>query len=127
MKSKKMHEFEKDILSVIEKYGLVGEDYKLDKLTINMEVDGFPTINCNGAYLPLDDNTEPELKDLPSYGDLITLADFKTDVEGKGFMDCDGTGYLATKDKMSHTKVYPSSFNTMKIDSMFTHVMWFNK
>ena len=82
---------------------------------------------------------------IPKYGDLMTLDNFIECCQTGGFIDYDGHGYYAMKDKMSDKLILPShitgrrddfDFDTGKfkkievpinIDRSFTHVVWFNK
>ena len=76
--------------------------------------------------------------DVPKY----IIKDWFEMVESGGFIDYDGFGYLATKDKMSNLLVYPSFVENSKItkvridfdfdipyeeDWKFTHIVWFNR
>ena len=67
---------------------------------------------------------------IPAYGDVFKIGDFITLCEMGGFIDYDGHGYLATKDKMSEVFIKPSmftAFNPYKPHKGFTHIVWFNK
>lgn len=66
-------------------------------------------------------------KPLPDYGDLITIEDFEYAVLHNAFIDYDGYGYYAMKDKMSDVKIWPSKFEEKGRDNRFTHVVWFNR
>lgn len=70
-----------------------------------------------------------EWGDLPDYGHLMTMEEFKDNVDAGGFIDYDGHGYYATTEKMSNKIISPSDFkNNRVLDNVeFTHVMWFNK
>lgn len=68
-------------------------------------------------------------RDLPNFGDHMTIQDFKDCVASGGFIPDDGTGRYATADKQSDVYV---DFDEDEIDKhieagIFTHVMWFNK
>lgn len=78
-------------------------------------------------------------------GALFTLERFIENCKDGGFIDYDGFGYYAFKDKISNKVVRPSDitgkysiFNEktekfdkktkpINIDRRFTHVMWFNR
>jgi len=82
---------------------------------------------------------------IPSYGDLMTLDHFIELCRNGGFINYDGHGHYAFKDKMSNKEVHPSdvtgkySLFDMKtgkfkqhtkkpcVDKSFTHVVWFNR
>lgn len=68
------------------------------------------------------------LDDIPDYGQLYTLDEFVSFCDnGPMFSDYDGTGYYATKDKMSDITISPSDILEGIYRKDFTHVMWFNK
>lgn len=67
------------------------------------------------------------LKPLPSYGDLMTITDFKTDCRNKYLTDWDGTGYYATLSGMSDIPALCVDAWRMTATGEFTHIMWFNK
>lgn len=65
-------------------------------------------------------------------GDLMTLEQFKRDVDNGCLIDDDGCGEWATLDQVSNLAVHPSDaaedFGTFKApDPIFTHVLWYNK
>ena len=70
-----------------------------------------------------------EWEEIPDYGHLMTMEDFKESVDCGGFIDYDGFGYYATKDKMSNKQIVPSDFRKNHIlkNKEFTHVVWFNR
>ncbi len=70
---------------------------------------------------------EPEYKDIPDYGDHMSMEDFVGCCECGGFIDYDGHGYYATKDKTTSITIYPSDIMDNKYRKDFTHVVWFNK
>lgn len=75
--------------------------------------------------------TEKEIKmrDLPDYGDHMTLEEWISNVKCGGFIDYDGFGYLATETQESNIVIHPSDLQYMEglFDPKFTHVMWYNK
>jgi hypothetical protein len=78
----------------------------------------------------LEDWEKISFEPIPDYGDLMTIQEWIDSVDCGCFIDDDGTGNLAYKDKMSNIEVYPSmvkdgEFNKIKND--FTHIVWFNK
>jgi len=85
-----------------------------------------------------------KLEDIPKNSDTLTMKSWLGSVAVGGFIDYDGFGYLAVKDKMSHLMVLPSYVENGKItevcmefdfdntipyenDWKFTHIVWFNK
>lgn len=67
------------------------------------------------------------LEAIPSYGDLMTLEDFKDNCNSGGFIDYDGYGHYATATQMSNLIVRPSDVKKKKLREDFTHVVWFNR
>jgi len=68
------------------------------------------------------------LKEQSDFGDLFTVRSFLGSVDSGGFIDYDGFGHLATKNKESNIEIAPST--ARKILSQYpwaTHVMWFNR
>lgn len=64
--------------------------------------------------------------DLPTYGDLMTVAEFVATCAWGGFIDSDGSGHLVKDGKMDPKYVvYPSQLRSIPKDA--THIMWFNK
>lgn len=68
-----------------------------------------------------------ELKDLPTYGKLMTMEMFIANVRGGGFIDYDGHGSYATSTQRSNITINPSDILSGKYRKDFTHVMWFNR
>ena len=68
-----------------------------------------------------------DVRDLPDYGDHMTLEDFVDCCQSGGFIDFDGYAKYATSDKMSDINAYPSDVADSDIDWRWTHVVWFNK
>ena len=67
------------------------------------------------------------MREIPKYGDLMTLNEFKESCEDALFIDYDGSGKYATKTQMSTIPVYPSDVTKGILREDFTHVVWFNK
>ena len=66
-----------------------------------------------------------KLNNIPSYGDLFTLSDFRDMVKtGVIIPGEDGSGYWAYEDLMSDLVV---TLPIRKPFKSFTHVVWFNK
>jgi hypothetical protein len=62
---------------------------------------------------------------MPSYGDLMTVNDFRQDVRAGGFIDYDGFGHPAKLMVDNSTHIYPSQVDAIPDDA--THIVWFNK
>ena len=70
---------------------------------------------------------EPEYSEI-KIGDHMTMEEFKSHCDCGGFIDYDGYGYYATKDKMIINKViYPSHFKKNLILEGYDYVVWFNR
>lgn len=68
-----------------------------------------------------------ELEDLPDYGHHMLFSEFEKCVIGGGFIDSDGYGHYATKNKMTDEIIYPSYFKDGLVNRSFSHIVWFNK
>lgn len=65
------------------------------------------------------------LKDY-DYGDLMTVEEFKANVESGGFIDYDGMGHAVRGDEVDESfYVYPSEVDKIPEDA--THILWFNR
>lgn len=64
-------------------------------------------------------------RELPTYGDLISVQDFKEYVRTKMFIDYDGHGNPVKNNLMSNQVIKPSRIYEIPEDA--THIMWFNK
>ena len=61
-------------------------------------------------------------------GNLMTLESFAEACRvGPLFIDSDGCGEYAFKDKVSDLSIYPSDITSGVYRKDFTHVMWYNK
>ena len=70
---------------------------------------------------------EPEMTPLPPYGDHMLVSDF-TEFCARGyFIDYDGYGMYATKDKMTKLIVHPSDIANNEINTDYHYVVWFNR
>lgn len=79
---------------------------------------------CSRELRLIDDYT---LEDLPSYGHHMSLEEFIECCLDEGFIDNDGSGVYATKDKASDIEICPSDIIAGVYRKDFTHVVWFNK
>lgn len=85
---------------------------------------------------------EIKFEPLSTYGDLMTIKEFKKNVNYGGFIDYDGYGKLSNGKLVANNFiVYPSQFKRGKvhygllfetgelidIPKWATHVMWFNR
>jgi len=86
-----------------------------------------------------------KLELIPNYGDHMTLEQFIGSCKSGCFIDYDGYGYYATKDRMTNIVIRPShvtgkgstfSMKTGKyrkvkikvnIDKSYSHIVWFNR
>lgn len=62
--------------------------------------------------------------------DIYPMNEWISCVECGGFIDYDGYGYLALKDKKSNIQIYPSQINDpfyIPLLKEFTHVVWYNR
>ena len=65
------------------------------------------------------------LQELPNFGDLMTVEEFKRRVESKFFIDYDGFGQAVKEGKVDPVLIYPSQVDEIPEDA--THIMWYNK
>ena len=59
--------------------------------------------------------------------DVYTIEQFKGICKCGGFIDYDGFGVYAYKDKKSDIEIYPSDVQKGNVRSDFTHVVWYNR
>ena len=59
--------------------------------------------------------------------DVYTIEKFKGICKSVGFIDYDGFGVYAYKDKKSNIEIYPSDVQKGNVRSDFTHVVWYNR
>lgn len=76
---------------------------------------------CAGAPLP----TADYCNDLPSYGDLMTVDEFRGSVACGGLIDYDGYGCPVKDGREANINIYPSYQHLIPLDA--THIMWFNR
>ena len=69
----------------------------------------------------------PVLSDLSDYGDVMSLEDFKANVECGGFIDYDGFGHYVKDGKESNIDIYPSDVRHGSIRDDFDTIIWFNR
>ena len=61
---------------------------------------------------------------LPGYGDLMTVAEYRENVESGCLMDYDGHGH-PVKDNMLAIHFISPDFDNIPADA--THILWFNR
>jgi len=66
-------------------------------------------------------------EELPEYGDHMTIEEFVQSCKVGLFIDYDGFGRFATKDKESSLMISPSGLKKITIPKWATHVMWYNR
>lgn len=76
------------------------------------------------AILYADKNN---MKPIPSYGDHMTIEEFKENCDDGMFTEYDGSGYYATESEVSNIEALPSRIKNGIIETGWTHVVWFNK
>jgi hypothetical protein len=62
---------------------------------------------------------------IPSYGDLIAVAEFRDFVAEDIFTDYDGVGHASNGEMMAREAIYPSTISQIPEDA--THIVWFNR
>jgi hypothetical protein len=80
---------------------------------------------CEWAFdklqlLAFEEERNPKLEPIPSYGDLMTLEEFRASEDNGYLLSSDGDGYYATEKGMSRIRTSEPE------PSWATHVMWFN-
>ena len=70
---------------------------------------------------------EPEMSEIPDYGDHMTLKDFIKNVKSGGFINSDGYGNYATETQCSNIDIYPSDIKKDQYRKDFTHIVWYNR
>lgn len=68
-----------------------------------------------------------ELKELPDYGDVMSLKEFIACVNEGGFIDYDGHGYYVKDNKESNIMIIPSDVDHNSVRTDFDTVVWFNR
>ncbi len=67
-------------------------------------------------------------REIPSYGDLMTLEEFEMAVTCHAFLDEDGTGYYSDGIHMStNVAAVPSRIIEGDVRREYSHIVWFNK
>ena len=63
-------------------------------------------------------------RELDTFGDLMTVKEFRENVECGGFIDYDGFGIPVKDSKQADFEIYPSIQHLIPLDA--THIQWFN-
>jgi hypothetical protein len=66
-------------------------------------------------------------RDIPDYGDAMTLVDFVAAVKDGWFIDYDGSGEYVKGGKMSGISIYPSDVQNGAVRDDFDTIIWFNR
>ena len=69
-------------------------------------------------------------KDIPEYGNLMTIEEWLEDVNAGYLIDYDGYGELSYKDKTSSITISPSDIKDKSKKELlknFTHIVWYNR
>lgn len=64
-------------------------------------------------------------EELPSYGDVMTVENFRNDCRAGYLIDYDGYGHPVKDNKMAKIRIYPSGRDLIPADA--THILWFNR
>lgn len=66
--------------------------------------------------------------DIPGYAHVMTIEEFTSHCESRGFINYDGFGRYVKDGKEYPVEVYPSHlFRDFGFDKRYTHVAWYNK
>ena len=68
-----------------------------------------------------------KLDELPEYGDVMSLEDFKENVEAGWFSDYDGFGRYVLDGKETDIDIYPSDIMEGNIREEFDTIIWYNR
>lgn len=69
----------------------------------------------------------PEMSAHNTFGNLYTMKEFIENCKAGNFIDYDGSGNYATKQKESNITILPSDIHHNEYRNDFTHVRWYNK
>jgi len=67
------------------------------------------------------------LAELPTYGDVMSLADFIDCVNCGGFIDYDGYGHYVKNGMESNIEIFPSDIKFFMIRPEFDTIIWYNR
>jgi hypothetical protein len=68
-----------------------------------------------------------EQESIPEYGELMTMAEFISQCCIGAYIDYDGSGKYSDGKYMTDKDVVPSDLPAGKLDTSYSHVVWFNK
>jgi len=68
-----------------------------------------------------------EVSEIPDYGDVMTLNEFKNACRNGGFIDYDGSGNYIDGDKMTDISIYPSDVKAKSLRHELNKIIWFNR
>ena len=66
-------------------------------------------------------------RDVPDYGDVMSLKDFIECCKDGGFIDYDGSGTYAKDGKLSNISIFPSDVKHNSVRKDFDTIIWFNR
>lgn len=108
----------------------------LDKSTQNIPFNVAWKWYCNQSVVKECEALEDKIRQLKSAehfepiesdDDVYTIEQFKGMCKGGGFIDYDGFGVYAFKDKKSDIEIYPSDVIKGNLRTDFTHIVWYNR
>jgi signal peptidase I len=68
-----------------------------------------------------------EYREIPTYGDVISIDDFIGYCKSGWFIDYDGYGNYCTEDKMTDIVILPSDIKAGMYRKDFKKIIWFNR
>jgi len=68
-----------------------------------------------------------EVTDIPDYGDVMTLNEFKNFCRNGMFVDSDGYGHYIDDDKMTDITIHPSDVKHKSLRYSLNKIIWFNR
>lgn len=78
-------------------------------------------------YKLLLEGDDIEYTPIDGIGDKMTLEKFIDCCKCGGFIDSDGFGYYATKDKETNITIHPSDIMCGKYRKDFNYIIWYNR
>jgi hypothetical protein len=66
-------------------------------------------------------------REIPTYGDVMSIDDFIGYCKSGGFIDYDGHGNYCTEDKMTDIVILPSDVKVEMVRKDFEKIIWFNR
>jgi hypothetical protein len=68
-----------------------------------------------------------KLKEMPTYGNVMSLDDFISCVERGNFIDYDGYGHYCKDGMKTNITIHPSDIKHKAIRKEFDTIVWFNR